>query len=444
MNDDIIVAIATSRLEAAISIIRLSGKGCIAFVQQFFTGKIMDKASHTITYGFIKDQDEKVDEVLVNIYRGHRTFTGEEMVEINCHGGIFITQKVLNLCLKMGARMAEHGEFSKRAFLNGRIDLSQAEAISDLISAKNDYASQLALRGIQGNISHFIEDLKEDLIQIITQIEVNIDYPEYEDVEELTAESLLPKSIQLQEKMNHIIDSSQNVHLLKDGISTVIIGKPNVGKSSLLNALLDEDKAIVTDIAGTTRDIVEGTIRLDHIVLNMIDTAGIRDTDDVVENIGVHKSKELVHKADLVLLVLDGSQPLTQEDYELLELSKDTQRIIVINKKDQGEIKDIDGIAISAKNHDIEPLIQKIKAMFELGQITSSQDDILANARQIQLLEKANQSLKNAIQAMQEYVPTDLIVTDLYESWESLKEILGERAKEDLLDELFKRFCIGK
>ena len=444
MNDHIIVAIATSRLEAAISIIRLSGKGCIAFVQQFFTGKIMDKASHTITYGFIKDQDEKVDEVLVNIYRGHRTFTGEEMVEINCHGGIFITQKVLNLCLKMGARMAEHGEFSKRAFLNGRIDLSQAEAISDLISAKNDYASQLALRGIQGNISHFIEDLKEDLIQIITQIEVNIDYPEYEDVEELTAESLLPKSIQLQEKMNHIIDSSKNVHLLKDGISTVIIGKPNVGKSSLLNALLDEDKAIVTDIAGTTRDIVEGTIRLDHIVLNMIDTAGIRDTDDVVENIGVHKSKELVHKADLVLLVLDGSQPLTQEDYELLELSKDTQRIIVINKKDQGEIKDIDGIAISAKNHDIEPLIQKIKAMFELGQITSSQDDILANARQIQLLEKANQSLKNAIQAMQEYVPTDLIVTDLYESWESLKEILGERAKEDLLDELFKRFCIGK
>ena len=444
MNDDIIVAIATSRLEAAISIIRLSGKDCIAFVQAFFTGKIMDKASHTITYGFIKDGNEKIDEVLVNIYRGHKTFTGEEMVEINCHGGIFITQKVLNLCLKMGARMAEHGEFSKRAFLNGRIDLSQAEAISDLISAKNDYASQLALRGIQGNISHFIEDLKEDLIQIITQIEVNIDYPEYEDVEELTAASLLPKSIQLQEKMNHIIDSSKNVHLLKDGISTVIIGKPNVGKSSLLNALLDEDKAIVTDIAGTTRDIVEGTIRLDHIVLNMIDTAGIRDTDDVVENIGVHKSKELVHKADLVLLVLDGSQPLTQEDYELLELSKDTQRIIVINKKDQGEIKDIDGIAISAKNHDIEPLIQKIKAMFELGQITSSQDDILANARQIQLLEKANQSLKNAIQAMQEYVPTDLIVTDLYESWESLKEILGERAKEDLLDELFKRFCIGK
>ena len=229
MNDDIIVAIATSRLEAAISIIRLSGKDCIAFVQSFFSGKILNKESHTITYGYIKDDDEKIDEVLVNIYRGKKTFTGEEMVEINCHGGVFITQKVLNLCLKKGARMAEHGEFSKRAFLNGRIDLSQAEAISDLISAKNDYASSLALKGIQGNISHFIEDLREDLIQVITQIEVNIDYPEYDDVEELTAESLLPKSISLQEKMKHILESSKNVHLLKDGISTVIIGKPNVG-----------------------------------------------------------------------------------------------------------------------------------------------------------------------------------------------------------------------
>ena len=444
MNDDIIVAIATSRLEAAISIIRLSGKDCIAFVQQFFSGKIIEKKSHTITYGFIKDGNEKIDEVLVNIYRGKKTFTGEEMVEINCHGGVFITQKVLNLCLKKGARMAEHGEFSKRAFLNGRIDLSQAEAISDLISAKNDYASQLALKGIQGNISHFIEDLKEDLIQIITQIEVNIDYPEYEDVEELTAASLLPRSQQLQAKMDHIIESSKNVHLLKDGISTVIIGKPNVGKSSLLNALLDEDKAIVTNIAGTTRDIVEGTIRLDNIILNMIDTAGIRDTDDLVENIGVSKSKELIHQADLVLLVLDGSQPLSKEDHELLTLSQDTQRIVVINKKDQGELKEIDGIGISAKNHDIEPLIQKIKTMFELGKITSSQDEILVNARQIQLLEKAKQSLQNAIEAMKQSIPTDLIVTDLYESWESLKEILGEKAKEDLLDELFKRFCIGK
>ena len=380
----------------------------------------------------------------VNIYRGKKTFTGEEMVEINCHGGVYITQKVLNLCLKKGARMAERGEFSKRAFLNGRIDLSQAEAISDLITAKNDYAASLALKGIQGNISHFIEDLREDLIQIITQIEVNIDYPEYDDVEELTAQSLLPKSQSLQKKMNHIIESSKNVHLLKDGISTVIIGKPNVGKSSLLNALLNEDKAIVTDIAGTTRDIVEGTIRLDNIILNMIDTAGIRETNDIVENIGVHKSKELIHKADLVLLVIDGSSPLSKEDEELLELSKDTQRIVVVNKKDQGQQNHIEGISISAKDNDIEPLIQEIKKMFELGKITAGQEDILANARQIQLLEKAKQALDSAVIAMENQIPTDLIVTDLYESWENLKEILGERAKEDLLDELFKRFCIGK
>jgi len=442
--DDIIVAIATSRLEAAISIIRLSGKGSIAFVQDFFTGKIIDKDSHTITYGYIKDEDKKIDEVLVNIYRGHKTFTGEEMVEINCHGGVFITQKVLNLCLKKGARMADRGEFSKRAFLNGRIDLSQAEAISDLITAKNDYATELALKGIQGNISHFIEDLREDLIQIITQIEVNIDYPEYDDVEELTAESLLPRSESLILKMNKIIESSKNVHLLKDGISTVIIGKPNVGKSSLLNALLQEDKAIVTDIAGTTRDIVEGTIRLDNIILNMIDTAGIRETDDIVENIGVNKSKSLIHQADLVLVVIDGSKKLEKEDYELLELSKDTNRIVVVNKNDQQLMNDIEGISISAKEGTIEPLINKIKEMFELGQITTNDADILANARQIQLLEKARQSLNQAIVAMKNQIPTDLIVTDLYESWENLKEILGERAKEDLLDELFKRFCIGK
>lgn len=444
MNDDIIVAIATSRLEAAISIIRLSGKDCIAFVQEFFTGKILHKESHTITYGFIKDGQEKIDEVLVNIYRGKKTFTGEEMVEINCHGGIFITQKVLNLCLKKGARLAERGEFSKRAFLNGRIDLSQAEAISDLISAKNDYASSLALKGIQGNIRNFVEDLKEDLIQIITQIEVNIDYPEYDDVEELTADSLLPKSQYLKNKMNDILEASKNIHLLKDGISTVIIGKPNVGKSSLLNALLNEDKAIVTDIAGTTRDIVEGTIRLDHIVLNMIDTAGIRETNDIVENIGVNKSKELIHQADLVLLVIDASSPLSKEDQELLELSQDTNRIIVFNKKDQGMVHDFEGISINAKENDIEPLIEEIKKIFELGKITSGQEDILTNARQIQLLEKANKSLLNAINAMKNKIPTDLIVTDLYDAWENLKEILGEKAKEDLLDELFKRFCIGK
>ena len=441
MNDDIIVAVATSRLEAAISIIRLSGKDVIAFVQQFFTGKIINKESHTITYGYIKDNGEKIDEVLVNIYRGKRTFTGEEMVEINCHGGVYITNKVVDLCLHHGARLAERGEFSKRAFLNGRIDLSQAEAISDIITAKNSYASSLALKGIQGSISHFI---KEDLIQIITQIEVNIDYPEYEDVEELTADKLLPMSTSLIEKMNKIIEDSKNIKLLKEGIQTAIIGKPNVGKSSLLNAMLKEEKAIVTNIAGTTRDVVEGSVTVDGILLNMIDTAGIRETDNIVESLGVEKSKEMIKKADLVLLVIDGSKELDQEDQKLLELTEDTNRIIIINKADLGKKVDLEGIEISAKEQDILALTKEIKKKFNLGLISNQEEYYLTNARQTQLLEKAASSLQIAIDAMKMSIPSDLIVEDLYDSWSCLKEILGEQAKEDLLDELFKRFCIGK
>ena len=444
MNEDIIVAVATSRLEAAISIIRISGPESIAFVQKFFTGKIINKESHTINYGYIIDDGKRIDEVLVNIYRGKKTFTGEEMVEINCHGGVYITKRVLEVCIKNGARIAERGEFSKRAFLNGRIDLSQAEAISDIISAKNSYASELALNGIRGNISNFIEDLKEDLIKIITQIEVNIDYPEYDDVEELTATSLLPESKVLLEKMNKILNDSKNIKLVKEGIKTVIIRKPNVGKSSLLNALLQEEKAIVTNIAGTTRDIVEGSISIDGIVLNMIDTAGIRETDDIIESMGVEKSKELINQADLVLLVIDGSLKLDQGDQELLELTNDSNRIIVLNKADQGIKVDLDGVVISAKDSDIGALTNKIKEMFELGKIIDNNDHILTNARQTMLLQKASQALNQAVEAMKMLVPTDLIVTDLYECWNNLKEILGEKAKEDLLDELFKRFCIGK
>ena len=444
MNEDIIVAIATSRLEAAISMIRVSGPDCIAFVQKFFTGKIIEKPSHTINYGYIIDDGKRIDEVLVNIYRGTRTFTGEEMVEINCHGGVYITSRVLEVCIKNGARMAERGEFSKRAFLNGRIDLSQAEAISDIITAKNSYATDLALKGISGSISGFIEDLKEDLIQIITQIEVNIDYHEYDDVEELTASSLLPRSANLLTKMNKILDDSKNIKLVKEGIKTVIIGRPNVGKSSLLNALLREDKAIVTNIAGTTRDIVEGSISIDGVVLNMIDTAGIRETDDIIESMGVEKSKELIHQADLVLLVIDGSQSLSSEDMQLLELTEDATRIIVLNKADQGTKVDLDGIVISAKDNQISTLTEEIKKMFELGKIIDNNDHILTNARQTMLLQRASQALKQAVEAMEMMVPTDLIVTDLYECWNNLKEILGEKAKEDLLDELFKSFCICK
>ena len=444
MNDDIIVALATSRLEAAISIIRLSGKGCINFVQSFFSGAIKDKPTRTLTYGYIMDGEERIDEVLVSIFRGKHTFSGEESVEINCHGGVFITNKVLELCIRKGARMAERGEFSKRAFLNGRIDLSQAEAVSDMISAQNDEAAKMALRGIRGNISNFISDLKEDLIQIITQIEVNIDYPEYDDVEELTAEKLLPESKSLRKKMDDILRKSKNVRLVKEGISTVIVGKPNVGKSSLLNALLEEDKAIVTDIAGTTRDIVEGSIRLDHLVLNMIDTAGIHHTNDKIETMGVEKSLSLIDQADLVLVVLDGSKPLEQEDHDLLEKTKDTNRIIIINKKDIDKVIDIEGVEISAKQADITALTEYIRNTFDLSSISGENAKVLANERQYQLLIQASQALDRAIEAMEMFIPVDLIVEDLYDCWNHLKEILGEQAKEDLLDELFKRFCVGK
>ncbi|HAN58888.1 MAG TPA: tRNA uridine-5-carboxymethylaminomethyl(34) synthesis GTPase MnmE, partial [Erysipelotrichaceae bacterium] len=397
-----------------------------------------------LTYGYIMDGDEKVDECLVSIYRGKHTFTGEEMVEINCHGGVFITRKVFNLCIRKGARLAQRGEFSKRAFLNGRIDLSQAEAISDMVTANNDEAAKLALRGIQGNISHFIKDLKEDLIQIITQIEVNIDYPEYDDVEELTAEKLLPRSVSLREKMDDIIQRSRHVSLMKDGISTVIVGKPNVGKSSLLNALLDEEKAIVTDIAGTTRDIVEGTIRLDSVVLNMIDTAGIHETKETIEKMGVEKSLSLIDKADLVLVVVDGSSPLDEEDQRILEKTKDTNRIIIINKADLGCVVDLEGIQISAKEMKIDALTNYIKDSFDFSSMNGQDAQVVANERQLSLLMKASKSLDAAISAMRLSVPVDLIVEDLYDSWNALKEILGEQAKEDLLDELFSRFCVGK
>lgn len=444
MLEDTIAAIATGRNEAAISIIRLSGPHVFDVMKKIFKKDLTKVKSHTIHYGYIRDDEEIIDEVLVNVYQGKRTFTGENMVEINCHGGIFITNRVLETCVKYGARLANPGEFSERAYLNGRIDLAQAESIADLISAKTKTASHLAINGIQGKISLLIKDLKEDLIQIITQIEVNIDYPEYDSVEELTADSLLPLSADFMNKMNKILENARSGKLIRDGIATVIIGKPNVGKSSLLNALLEEEKAIVTDIAGTTRDIVEGSINLGGIILNMIDTAGIRDTEDIVEKIGVEKSKAMLSKADLVLLVLDGSKPLEKEDQQLLDLTESMNRIIVVNKKDQGVHIDIEGIQISAKNLDIEALEEEIKKVFQLGKVSHQEDVYISNIRHITLLESAKKSVQKAIEAMNMGIPTDLIVLDLYDAWKDLKDILGEEAKEDLLDELFSRFCIGK
>ena len=444
MNDDIIVAIATARQEAAISIIRLSGKGVIEFTNQIFSSKKKKKKSHTITYGYIMDDEKRLDEVLVNIYRAPRTFTAEDMVEINCHGGIYITNKILELCLKKGARLAEHGEFTKRAFLNGRIDLTQAEAVADMVSAKTDLSSQLALKGIQGRVSRMIKKLKEELIQIITQIEVNIDYPEYDEVEELTAKTLLPLTSSFEAKVDAILRNAHNGQIMREGIKTAIVGRPNVGKSSLLNAMLEEDKAIVTDIAGTTRDIVEGQINLDGILLQLIDTAGIHETEDVVEKIGVERSLDALKKADLVLLVLDGSEPLTKEDEELLEMTKETNRLILINKADLGTVIDVEGIHISAKQADIQALEARIVEMFHIGELKSEDRVYLANIRHIQLMEQCRSSIHKAIEAMKNQVPVDLIVIDLYDAWQCLKDILGQEAKADLLDELFSRFCIGK
>lgn len=445
MHDDIIVALATARQEAAISIVRLSGKGCIEFVDEIFTGNISNKSSHTITYGYIVDDEfGKIDEVLVNIYRAPRTFTAEDMVEINCHGGIYVTNKVLSLCLKKGARMAEHGEFTKRAFLNGRIDLAQAESVADMISAQTDLSSALALKGIEGRVSKLIKDLKEQLIQIITQIEVNIDYPEYEDVEELTAQKLIPMTENFENSVRNILRNAHNGQMIKNGIKTAIIGRPNVGKSSLLNALLEEEKAIVTDIAGTTRDIIEGQINLDGIMLQLIDTAGIRETEDVVERIGVERSIKAAKEAELVLLVLDGSQELTEEDQQLLNLTQDMNRIILINKTDLDQVLDMDGIEISAKEGKIEALQDRIVELFEIGNIRMNENIYLSNIRHIQLMEHCLQSVQKARNAMLEGIPVDLIVLDLYDAWHNLKEILGQEAKADLLDELFSRFCIGK
>lgn len=445
MHDDIIVAIATARQEAAISIVRLSGKGCIEFVDEIFTASISNKPSHTITYGYIVNEEMgKIDEVLVNIYRAPRTFTAEDMVEINCHGGIYVTNKIISLCLKKGARMAEHGEFTKRAFLNGRIDLAQAESVADMISAQTDLSSNLALKGIEGRVSQMIKDLKEELIQIITQIEVNIDYPEYDDIEELTAQKLVPMTETFEKKVKNILRNAQNGQMIKNGIKTAIVGRPNVGKSSLLNALLEEEKAIVTDIAGTTRDIIEGQINLDGLMLRLIDTAGIRETSDVVEKIGVERSIKAAKEAELVLLVLDGSQPLTQEDEELMELTKDTNRIVLINKIDVDNVLDVDGIEISAKEGNIQALEDKIVELFEIGNLKANDDVYLSNIRHIQLMEHCLQSVQKARSAMLEGIPVDLIVLDLYDAWHDLKEILGQEAKADLLDELFSRFCIGK
>jgi len=444
---DTIAAICTSLGVGAISIIRVSGEESIDVVNKIFSKDIKGVLSHTIHYGYIKDGNEVIDEVLVSVMRGPKTFTTEDIVEINCHGGISTTNKVLELVLRNGARMAEPGEFTKRAFLNGRIDLIEAESVMDLINAKTESSRKLALNGVSGNLSKMISDLRSKMIDIISNIEVNIDYPEYEDILVVTNDMIKENVISLKSQLQKILDESQNGKLIKEGISTLIIGRPNVGKSSILNRLLDEDKAIVTDIEGTTRDIVEGSITIDGVLLNIIDTAGIRKTDNIVEKIGVEKSLSLIDKADLIILVLNNNEKLTDEDISILEKTKDKKRIVFINKSDLDKKIEIDGDVVygsTITSSGIDSLKNKISELFNLDKLDKADLNYLSSADQISTIKKCIDVISDIEKAMDNNFEVDMIEIDIKKIWELLGNLIGESYDEELIDNLFRRFCLGK
>ena len=441
MAADTIVAISTALGVGAISIIRLSGDEALPIVSRL-TGKDLTKAEgYTIHYGTIKENDEPVDEVLVSVFHGPRSYTGEDMAEINCHGGIFITRKVLSLCIAAGARLARRGEFTERAFRNGRMDLAQAEGVNDLIFAQDRVNARSALHSLKGSVTKLIDPLVDEIVQILAHIEVNIDYPEYEDVHQLTDEEILPAAYKWLDEIDTIIEKAQQAVLIRSGIDTVILGKPNVGKSSLLNALLEEDKAIVTDIAGTTRDLVEGSVRLGNVTLNLIDTAGIHEAGDKIEKMGIERSLQALEKAELVLLVLDSSSGVTAEDQRLLDLTEGRNRIILYNKKDQVELPDT--IAISAKEKDLDALVKAIEEKYD-SEIHAANEDTLNNERQIGLAMQARTSMQEAVRSLESGLELDLVTLDLQAAYNALKEITGEATREGLLDEIFSRFCLGK
>ena len=454
MNDTI-CAIATSQGVGAISIIRVSGEEAVDIVAKIFKGNnLKEVSSHTINYGKIVDKSGNViDEVLVSVMLAPRTFTAEDTVEINTHGGIAPTNKVLELLLTSGCRLAEPGEFTKRAFLNGRIDLLEAEAVMDMINAKTNTQRELAVNQITGKVSGLINELRDDMVQIISNINVNIDYPEYDDVEIMTDEVLIPKITKLKNKIVKILNESRNGRIIKDGIKTSIIGKPNVGKSSLLNALLEEDKAIVTDIAGTTRDIVEGQISINGILLNMIDTAGIRETDDKIEAIGVEKSIKMMNESDLVLFVLNNNEPITDDIRTLLNQLEGKNYIIIINKNDLERKLDLEGILVDKSNiinmsilnnQGIDELKAKIVELFNISQIETTDPTYLSNARSISILESCLESINEVELGLGNNQPIDMIELDIKDIWEKLGTINGTTYEEELLDEMFSRFCLGK
>ena len=450
--EDTICAISTSVGIGAISIIRVSGKEAINITNKIFKGKDLKKVkSHTINYGHIIDDNKIIDEVLVSIMYAPKTFTTEDVVEINCHGGIAVTNKILELLLLNGCRLANPGEFTERAFVNGRIDLLEAESIMDLINAKTEQSRQIAINTLTGEVSKIINNLKNKELKILSNIEVNIDYPEYDDIEVLTNEKILPELQKLKEEFTNVIKKSYDGKLIKEGITTSIIGKPNVGKSSLLNLLLEEEKAIVTDIEGTTRDIVEGQIIIDGVILNILDTAGIRETTNTVEKIGVEKSKELIEKSDLLIYVLNNNEKISKEELEILEQIKDKNYIIVINKCDLETKLDIDNlnlnniIKMSIKNETgINELKEKIKKIYHLEKLQTSDMTYLSNSKDISLLKESLKYIENAIKSINNNIPIDMVEIDIKQSCEKLNEILGENYKDNLLNELFSNFCLGK
>ena len=448
--DDTIAAISTAQGVGAISIIRVSGVDAIKIVSKIFSNKnFLDAPSHTIHYGYIMDNNEKVDEVLVSIMRAPRTFTKEDVVEINAHGGIMTTDKILELLLVNGCRLAEPGEFTKRAFLNGRIDLTEAEGVMDLINSKTDISRKIALNQVGGKVSSMISKLRDELAGIIANIEVNIDYPEYEDIEEMTIEKINSNLSELESKIDKILKESKNGEILTNGIKTAIVGKPNVGKSSLLNRLIGEEKAIVTDIQGTTRDSVEATLRIDNLILNLIDTAGIRKTDDVVESIGVDKSLKLIDEADLILFVVNYNEKLSHDDLVILDKLKDKNYITIVNKTDLDKKIDDDKLSnmvyVSAlKDENIDEIGNKIKKLFNLEKIEMADLTYLTSARSGAILRKVLESVKAVRKGIEGNYPIDMVEIDLKNIWNLLGEIIGESYDEELLDQLFSRFCVGK
>lgn len=457
---DTIAAISTPPGEGAIAIVRLSGDQAVQIADEVYRAgqkKLAEAPSHTIHYGHIYDpQDDRLlDEVMISVMRAPKTFTREDVVEINCHGGMVVVNQILQLLLRQGARLAEPGEFTKRAFLNGRVDLSQAEAVMDLIRAKTDRSMNLALNQLDGRLSVLIHTLRQDILETLAQVEVNIDYPEYDDVEELTTKLLLEKAGHVQGQIQQLLLTAQQGKILREGLSTAIIGRPNVGKSSLLNHLLDEDKAIVTDVAGTTRDVIEEYVNVRGVPLKLIDTAGIRDTEDIVEKIGVERSRKALSEADLILLVLNQSEALTEADRELLALTKDSKRIILLNKTDlPSQLTEADLAQVSGEatilpisvltSAGLDQLEEAIAKLFFAGQTGEKDASYVSNTRHIALLEKAEQSLSEVINGIEAGMPVDLVQIDMTRCWDFLGEIVGDSVQDELITQLFSQFCLGK